>query len=139
MLFENSDPDLKLRLLWLAIGYGLIIFVVFLSLTSQPIDTGLSFVNIDKLYHALAYFVMMAWFSQIYHKPLQRNILAVIFVFMGVLLEYLQSFEPNRFAEWSDMAANTAGVALGFYLALTRARNCLLQIENGLKLRTGSN
>ena len=66
-MFTKACPELKLRFLWLAIGYSLVILVVFLSLTSNPVDTGLNFPYEDKLYHAFAYFVIMAWFSQIYH------------------------------------------------------------------------
>ena len=115
-MFTKADPDLKLRFLWLAIGYALIASVVFLSLTSNPVDldTGLSFE--DKLLHALAYFILMFWFGQIYHDKFQRNMIALVLLFMGFALEYLQSFDINRFAELGDMVANATGVALGFYL-----------------------
>jgi hypothetical protein len=38
-----ESPDLKFRFLWLIIGYVLVAVVTFLSLTSDPIDTGLQF------------------------------------------------------------------------------------------------
>ena len=125
-------PELKLRFLWIATGYMLVALVLFLSLTSNPIDTGMSFPYQDKLYHAFAYFTLMFWFSQIYHDSFQRKMVAVIFILMGIMLEYLQSFDPQRFAEFGDMVANTSGVVLGFLLALSGAKNILLKIEKVL-------
>ena len=125
-------PELKLRFLWIATGYMLVALVLFLSLTSNPIDTGMSFPYQDKLYHAFAYFTLMFWFSQIYHDSFQRKMIAVIFILMGIMLEYLQSFDPQRFAEFGDMVANTSGVVLGFLLALSGAKNILLKIEKVL-------
>lgn len=125
-------PELKLRYLWIVTGYMLVALVLFLSLTSNPIDTGMSFPYQDKLYHAFAYFTLMFWFSQIYHDSFQRKMIAVIFILMGIMLEYLQSFDPQRFAEFGDMVANTSGVVLGFLLALSGAKNILLKIEKVL-------
>ena len=129
MEFPKSDPDLKLRFLWLGIGYALVLLVVFMSLSSSPIDMGELFPYEDKVYHAFAYFTLMAWFGQIYHDSFQRSMIAIVFIFMGVLLEYLQSFDPNRMAEFADMVANTTGVGLGFWLALGPLRNTLLNVE----------
>ncbi len=125
----RERPDLKLRFLWLTIGYALVLLVLYMSLTSEPIDMVGLFAYEDKLYHAFAYFTLMAWFSQIYHQRLQRNIIAVVFILMGLTLEYLQSLNPNRYAEFGDMVANVTGVALGFALALTSVKNTLLRIE----------
>ena len=125
-------PELKLRFLWIATGYMLVALVLFLSLTSNPIDTGMRFLYQDKLYHAFAYFTLMFWFSQIYHDSFQRKMIAVMLILMGIMLEYLQSFDPKRFAEIGDMVANTSGVVLGFLLALSGAKNILLKIEKVL-------
>ena len=122
-------PYLKLRPLWFAIGMALIMLVVYLSLTSSPIDTGLDFPYQDKLYHAFAYFVLMAWFGQIYHTTLQRSMFAVLFVVLGLAMEYMQSFDPKRMAEFADMVANTTGVLIGYMLTATTFKNVLLNIE----------
>ncbi|MBT8119278.1 MAG: VanZ family protein [Gammaproteobacteria bacterium] len=129
MLSSESFPALKLRAVWLAVGYSLIAVIVILSLTSSPIDTGLDFPYQDKLYHMLAYFSLMFWFAQIYHDRIKRNLMAVMFILMGVLLEYLQGFDPNRYSEFADMLANSMGVLLGLLLALTGAKNFLLKFE----------
>ena len=122
-------PELKLRILWLIIGCLLVALVVFLSLSSSPVDTGLSFPYEDKLYHALAYFTLMLWFAQIYHDRFKRNLIAVMFIMLGVALEYLQSFDPNRYSEFGDIVANSMGVLLGLLIAMTGARNCLVRVE----------
>lgn len=123
-------PELRFRFLWLAIGYTLVVLVIYLSLTSAPVDLEMNLPYEDKIYHALAYFTLMTWFSQIYHASFQRTMIALIFIIMGVLLEYLQSFEPGRYAEFGDMLANTTGVALGFIVTLTAARNYLVKLES---------
>ena len=128
-MFAKAVPDLKLRFLWLTIGYGLVALVVFLSLTSSPVDMEMGLPYEDKVFHAFAYFILMAWFGQIYHDKFQRNMIAVIFVFVGMTLEYLQGFDANRYSEFADMIANATGVALGFSIALTGAKNILLRVE----------
>lgn len=128
-MFTKAVPDLKLRFLWLTIGYALVALVVFLSLKSSPVDLEVDFPYQDKFFHGIAYFTLMAWFSLIYHDKFQRNMIAVVFVFLGVTLEYLQSFDPNRYSEFADIVANLTGVALGFAIALTGAKNILLRVE----------
>ena len=133
-MFAKAVPDLKLRFLWLTIGYALVASVVFLSLTSNPIDMEMGLPYEDKVFHAFAYFVLMVWFGQIYHDKFQRNMIAVVFVLMGITLEYLQSFDANRYSEFADMIANLTGVVLGFSIVLTAAKNTLLRIEKVLSL-----
>ena len=111
-------------------GYMLVALVIFLSLTSSPVDTGLNYPYEDKLYHAFAYFTLMFWFAQIYHDRTRRNLMAVMLILMGALLEYLQSFDPNRYSEFADMIANSTGVVLGLLLALTGAKNLLFWVES---------
>ncbi len=129
----TAYPDLKFRFIWLFIGYLLISLVVYLSLTSNPVDVELSIPYEDKFFHCLAYFVLMAWFAQIYHRSLQRNMIALTFVIMGVVLEYLQSFDPTRMSEFADMIANSTGVVLGLMLALTKAKFTLVHFEKWIR------
>jgi VanZ family protein len=128
-LFSRPHPALKLRFLWLFLGYLLIFVVVYLSITTQPVKFDMGIDYQDKLFHALAYFGLMAWFAQIYHDRFQRNMIAIVFILMGVLLEYLQSLTEVRMFEYADMLANAAGVGLGLLLALTRGRNILVRLE----------
>jgi len=76
-MFPEHRPYLKLRSLWLAIGYALVFFVVYQSIASHPIQVA-DFPYQDKVFHALAYFTLMAWFAQIYHDKFQRNMIALV-------------------------------------------------------------
>ena len=128
MLMEN--PALRFRGLWLLIGYSLIALIVYLSVTSDPVDldTGLPFQ--DKLFHMLAYFTLTAWFVQIYHVKRQLNGWAIAFICLGLSMEYVQSFEPTRQADFADMIANAIGVTLGYALSATPLRYVLVRIES---------
>jgi len=108
--------QLKLKSLWLLIGYVLVAFVVLQSLTSSPVDVGIKLW--DKFLHTAGYFVLMGWFAQLYHAKKLRIIYALSFVAMGVAMEYVQSFDPARMAEFADMVANASGVLLA--LLITR-------------------
>ena len=132
-MFNQPDPALKLRFFWLAIGYGLVTFVVYMSVSSNPIQ-GPDFPFQDKFFHALAYFALMSWFAQIYHDKFQRNMIAVVFLLMGLLMEYIQSFDPNRMAEMADVLANALGVFFGFILSRTALKNVLLKFEQTIKI-----
>ena len=129
-MVTKAGPDLKFRFVWLAIGYALVTLVLYLSLTSHPIDVEVGLPFADKFFHAFAYFVLMVWFAQIYHDKFQRYMIALGLIVMGVALEFLQSFDVARMSEFADMAANATGVLLAFYLTLTKAKNCLVSIEN---------
>ncbi len=122
------DRVLRYRRIWLALGYGLVLFVVYQSLSPSPVQ-GPAFPFQDKVFHALAYGVLMGWFAQLYHRPAQRWRIACRLVVMGLVLEGLQSFEPARYAEFGDFLANTSGVLAGFVLTRGGLQNLLLCFE----------
>jgi VanZ family protein len=125
----DTTPDLKYRFFWLLIGYALVALIVYLSLTSkQVIYMGL-FKNQDKVYHAFAYFAVMSWFSQIYHRNVQRAQLVVALVFLGILMEILQGFTPTRDPDIADAMADTAGVLLGYLATRWQLRFVLAKFE----------
>lgn len=126
----KEEPDLKFRFIWLAIGYALVALVLYLSLTSHPVNVKLGLPFVDKFFHAFAYFVLMVWFAQLYHGKFQRYVIASVLIVIGVVLEYLQSFDVARMSDFGDMVANATGVLLAFYLTLTEAKNCLVMIES---------
>jgi VanZ family protein len=53
----------------------------------------------------------------------------LFFLCLGLLMEYLQGFEPNRYSEVSDMVANTLGVLAALVLSRTRVRFMLVRLE----------
>ena len=116
----------KLRKLWLSIGWLLVILVCYLSLVSDPPTIGA--LGSDNVAHLLAYGTLMLWFLQLY--PISRQpIMAVGFVAMGILLEFLQGLTGVRSFEYADMLANTGGVMLGWLLGKTRFSAALETLE----------
>ena len=117
--------EVKPRFIWLLTGYALVALVIYLSLTSHPVDMGMDFSDEDKLYHFIAYFTLMAWFAYPYHERKHRYKIALAFVLLGILLEYLQGFSAARYFEYGDMLANLLGVAAGFVVMLIGKAGCL--------------
>jgi VanZ family protein len=122
----ESNPELRYFKLWLAIGYALMAIIIYMSLTSKPVEIDLDLPYMDKLFHALAYFSLMGWFAQIFHVQSQRVAFAIAFILMGAILEYMQSFDPARYYETEDMIANTLGVAVAVLMAKRTAFRLLL-------------
>lgn len=121
------DPDLNKTRLWLGIGFGWLLLIIFMSLTSTPYVPMPG--NIDKLYHASAYAVLMGWWLQLFRNVLMRVLLALCFIAIGTGIEYLQSFHPLRYFDVGDMIANAAGVVVSWCLGWTAFDRLLYQFE----------
>jgi len=128
-----KNMNLRYKKAWLLLGFAMIAFVVFETLTSSPIDMGIKIS--DKLLHITGYFGMMGWFVQIFHNSKHRLLLAAGFVCMGIALEVLQGWGGHRHYEVADMLANATGVMLAWLLALTRFSYILWFIESRLVKR----
>ena len=124
-------PEFKMPLLWLALGWGLIGLVAFLSLVPAP-PMDLDFDSSDKVGHLLAYGALMVWFGQIYMTFRRQAVLAAGFCALGVLLEFLQGWGGARMFDPADMLANTAGVALGWWLTRGWFAGILLRLDQAL-------
>jgi len=126
---KKALSPLRFEKFWISIGLSLVLLVILLSLTSLPMPS----VNYgDKAGHVLAYFVLMGWFAQIYHAPQSRFYYMIGFLLLGGLLEILQGLSGTRFAEWSDMLANTIGVLLAWQLTKNRFAYALVYVEQKL-------
>jgi VanZ family protein len=123
------NPDLRHRTLWLVVGYLLIALVIYLSLSSSPVEIDTDLPYQDKLFHFIAYFVLTFWFLQIYHIRHHVIVLVVLFFCLGMTMEYLQGFDTNRYSEVADMIANSLGVMAGVGLSLTPLRYTLMKVE----------
>ena len=121
------NPQLKYTKLWLALGALLIALIWYLSLTPEPLDTGID--NGDKAGHFLAYGLLMGWFAQIYIQLKPRLVLMLAFILMGVLLEVLQSMTAVRTYSHADMVANTTGVFIGLLLSQGPMARLLQRLE----------
>lgn len=138
---QEINPCYRYHKLWIAIGYMLIMLVIYFSVIGNPPQPSVEIYKIyraanltgyfDKGNHLAAYFVLMAWFAQIYHVKKQRIIYAVSFVSLGVFLEFFQSFELLRSLELADMLANSTGVLIAFLITKIPAfRMMLLRVES---------
>ena len=104
----------------IAVGWAWAAAIVWLSLTPSPPAVDIE--HGDKLGHFVAYGWLMFWFSQFYVKARTRMAYALLFIAMGVGLEFLQGRFGYRTYEMFDMYANTLGVLLGWAAALVLPR-----------------
>lgn len=100
-----------MRLAALAGGWLWAATLAWLSLTPSPPDPGI--VYGDKIGHFLAYGALMFWFGLLYRDPKPRIAYGVLWIGMGVALEFAQGAAGYRAYELADMAANTLGVLAG--------------------------
>ena len=117
-------PTLKLRMLWLAVGWLLVGLVVYLSLKPGwlPLDAIAREGAIHRLSygvsHVFAYATLMGWFLQLY--PVSRWPWIALGLFaLGIGLEGLQALTADREPGVMDAIANTIGIGLGWLLGRT--------------------
>jgi VanZ family protein len=116
---------------WLLIGAGLIVLVFYLSLTAHPPKL-LHFRASDKLEHFSAYFVLMAWFVQLYHSHRSRLIWALLFMAQGMAIEVMQGMSRWRTFDYYDALANTLGVTLAWWWSFRGLDRLLPALERHL-------
>lgn len=106
---------MRYRRTWVAVGLGLVTFVVAASLLAVPGPPGPP--GIDKLYHLLAYGALMGWWGMV--LPGRRTAWAVGLLLLGLGLEFAQSRTGYRTLDGWDALANMAGVLLALVLLRT--------------------
>lgn len=111
----------SLRALWLGAGWLGVAVVVYFTLAPNPPQLDMN--EGDKLQHLFAYGGLMLWFAQVRTRVRERRITALSLVALGVLLELAQGLTGYRTLSAWDMAANTAGVAIGWLAAPPRLPN----------------
>lgn len=109
-----------MRALQVAAGWGYALIIVWLSLTPSPPVPGFTYG--DKLGHLLAYAGLMFWFCVLYRAPRPRIAYALLWIALGVALEFAQAATGTRSFELADMGANTLGVLAGAAAARTLTR-----------------
>ncbi|MCG8632229.1 MAG: VanZ family protein [Desulfobacterales bacterium] len=97
---------------WIGITLGILTAITALSL--WPVDELPPVPGTDKTHHLIAYAALM--FPAALRKPDRWILLCLCFIAYGGLIELLQPY-VNRYGEWLDMAANTAGVVCGLIIA----------------------
>jgi len=106
----------------------LILLVVFFYLLPEPPEL-IEFEQGDKLGHLVAYLSLMLWFANIYSGRSKQIFLGVVFLAMGVILEFLQGLSGYRTFQYSDMVANGVAIFLGWFLAKTWFGTFLVKLD----------
>jgi VanZ family protein len=123
------EKPLKRMNVWIACGAGFVVLVIYLSLTSHPIDAPV-WMNF-KIGHILAYAWLMFWFDQLYPRSRHRIAIGIALFLMGVALEYVQGMVGRDF-HYSDMRDDAIGVFLGWVTVMTPLGRSLAVVESRL-------
>ena len=103
--------DARYFRLWRAIGVLMVLVVCVASLApSLPPPPGL---HGDKVEHFVAYGSLTYWWGMLYPQRTQRWLTCLLFILMGIGLEFAQRATGYRVLDVFDMAANTVGALLG--------------------------
>jgi VanZ family protein len=109
----------------LLIAVSLTLAILFLSLIRLNDLPDLKVKEMDKYYHAFAYFTLtISWlfFFQIKNKIIKLKFLFLLIIaltFFGIVIEILQRALTNyRLFDYQDMIANTIGVLIASSLFL---------------------
>jgi len=127
----SDSLQFRYFLLWHLAGWGLVSTVLYLSLMPAPPEV-LDFTFSDKLEHLFAYSVLMGWFAQLYVLRERQIVIVVALCLMGVAVEFIQGWGGHRFFDVVDMAANSLGVLLGWWLSNKWLAGSLLRIDRVL-------
>ena len=94
-----------------------------LSLIKMP-NTTIEIKQIDKAYHAFAYFVLgLSWLFAFYKKPQKKYIIVLGCIFFGIVIEVLQgTLTVYRTGDLLDVFANSFGVILALFVFLFYSR-----------------
>ena len=129
----TQDPALRLKPLWLVLGWMMVATVVYLALMPYP-PQPMDFNSSDKLEHAAAFAGMTLWFFQIVAAR-RRLAVGAALLLLGIGIEIAQSFTPTRDFEYADMVADGVGILMGAWLARGWAGKVLATLERKLLAR----
>lgn len=119
--------DSRLFPLWKTIGVLLVAGVCVASLA--PTLPELPGSPSDKVEHLVAYACLMLWWGMLYPQSRQRWLACVVFIGMGVALEYAQGATDYRVFDVLDMVGNTLGALIGRVLVATPLGGALAAID----------
>jgi VanZ family protein len=97
---------------WLWMFWTCVLAILVLSLL--PLSPQLPTTGWDKTNHLLAFCVLTMLGNQAYRGRTLMVLLGLLAY--GGLIEILQSFTPDRMAEWADLLADSLGLAAGLAL-----------------------
>lgn len=121
---------LRYRSAWIAASVLLVLIVVWGSLQTSVQSPAIG--GLDKFEHFGTYALLAIWFTGFARKS-RYWIVALALLGLGLGLEIAQfTMHAGRVAEPLDMAANTAGVALGVLVALFLTGDWVQKVEASL-------
>ena len=97
---------------WIIFTLFVLLSITILSL--WPLDELPSVPGTDKAHHLIAYAILML--PTALRKPNRWILFGLFFIAYSGAIELLQPY-VNRYGEWNDMIANTAGVVCGLFIA----------------------
>lgn len=119
---------LNFKGLWLIVGLIYISAIFYFSLRfveySKP-----KYEHFDKVLHFNAYLFLMGYFTQIFERKNHFKLL-MMFLLMGVSIEFLQLATGYRSFEFLDMIANTAGIICGGIITRTYFPELISKIDS---------
>ena len=98
---------------FIIIALAITISIIYLSLMKAPnLNLDIKFDNIDKVYHAIAYFSLaISWLITFRNKQQKKYIIILGCVLFGIIIEVLQNTLTNyRTGDYLDVLANLFGV-----------------------------
>jgi VanZ family protein len=118
---------LRHRRLWVTASVVLVLGVIWGSLETSlvvPVPAGF-----DKVEHFCTYLVLALWFTGLVPRGRYWAVVSVLLL-LGSAVEICQYLmHAGRVADPLDMAANTAGVALGIAVALIATGGWSLKVD----------
>jgi VanZ family protein len=110
-LFNHSQSILVWKLLF----WFILALLLYLTLTPTP-PKPISFNQIDKLYHFSA-FAGFTFVFTIAFRQIKSGYILLLSIILGIVIEVIQHYIPNRGFSIADMIADLIGVLAGFWLA----------------------
>ncbi|NWH05851.1 VanZ family protein [Desulfobacter latus] len=98
---------------WKALTFLILTIITILSLL--PLDALPPAPGTDKTHHFIAYAMLML--PTALRKPANWILLGLFFILYSGAIELIQPF-INRYGEWMDLFANSAGIICGAIIAM---------------------
>ena len=100
---------------WKLLFWFILALLLYLTLTPTP-PKPISFNQIDKLYHFSA-FAGFTFVFTIAFRQIKSGYILLLSIILGIVIEVIQYYIPNRGFSIADMIADLIGVLAGFWLA----------------------
>ncbi len=110
---------------WWRLGWLQLVVLLILTLWPEVRLPGPQ--GTDKFSHLLSFAWLMCWFAQVVEQHRGRLVLALITY--GALIEVLQYFSGYRMGELADLAADAAGVLIGWGIVHFLLPNLFRKLE----------